>query len=330
MAKKVLLKDIAEEVGVSTALVSYVLNNKRTNKINPKTAEKIRNTAHKKKYVPNLIAQSLKAKKTFTIGLIVADISNLFYSHIARYIEEETERFGYNVLYGSAYENPERFRKILDVMLSRQVDGLILAIPENGEDCIPELKRRKVPFVVIDRQFPNFKDYTSVSLNNYKASKEVVATFLRNGSRRPGAIGLKTNLHHLKERENGFKETARKKLPASSIFLYEVEEASMELEMGALIKRALLKDKLDALCFFTNKIAMAALPHLLKYKIKIPERLQIICFDEASAYSLFPYPIVYVKQPLEKMSRQAVQCLIGSNKRDLKKNYQFDGELISL
>ncbi len=330
MAKKILLKDIAEEVGVSIALVSYVLNNKKTDKINPNTSKKILETARKKKYVPNRIAQSLKASKTFTIGLIVADISNFFYSYIARHIEEEANRYNYNVLYGSAYEDPERFRKILQVMLSRQVDGLILAIPDGAEDCIPELKRMKLPFVVIDRQFPQYKNYMRVSLDNYNASRKVMEMFISKGACRPGAIGLKTNLSHLQERKQGFTETARKFLPANSIFSYEVNESRMETEMAELVKKAVLQDRVDALCFFTNKIAMAGLPHLLKHKIKIPERLQVICFDETNAYNLFPYPLVYVKQPLEEMSKLAVRCLIDENQKAKTGVYKFDGELISL
>ncbi|GAB3018440.1 LacI family DNA-binding transcriptional regulator [Niabella terrae] len=330
MAKRVLLKDIAEELGVSIALVSYVLNNKRTDKINPETARKIQETARKKRYVPNQIAKSLKVSKTHMLGLIVADISNLFSSYIARYIEDEANRLGYNVLYGSAYESPERFNQILNVMLSRQVDGLILAVPENAETCIADLKKMRIPFVVIDRVFPQFKDYQSVSLDNFQASAKVVSHFVDNGARRLGAIGLKTRLFHLRERKQGFLKTAKKQLSSDQVFMYEVAESAMEANIGKLVEKALKEDRLDALCFFTNKIAMAALPHILKHKVKVPEDLQIVCFDEARAYRLFPYPLVYVKQPLEEMSKQAVQCLIGDSAESGQSMYKFDGTLIHI
>ncbi len=95
---KISLKDIAREVGVSVALVSYVLNNRFENRINKDVAEKIRNTAQKLQYRPNQIAKSLKTNKTFTIGLIVADISNPFSSSLARIIEDEGAKYGYTVI----------------------------------------------------------------------------------------------------------------------------------------------------------------------------------------------------------------------------------------
>jgi Transcriptional regulators len=92
MKSKVSIKTIAEQVGVSTALVSYVLNNKNENRINKDVAAKIRKTAKELNYQPNQIARSLKSQKTQTIGLIVADIANPFSSQIARIIEDEAKK----------------------------------------------------------------------------------------------------------------------------------------------------------------------------------------------------------------------------------------------
>lgn len=89
MRRKVSLKDIAQKLNVSTALVSYVLNDKFTDRIHPDTARRIKNLAEELEYHPNQIAKSLKNNQTFTIGLIIADISNLFYSSIARVIKKQ-------------------------------------------------------------------------------------------------------------------------------------------------------------------------------------------------------------------------------------------------
>ena len=134
--KKVALKDIAKELGVSTALVSYVLNDKHPGRINQETARRIKDLAIKLNYRPNQIAKSLKKNKTFTIGLIIADISNLFYSGIARVIEDEAKNMKYNVIFGSADENPQKFQELILVFLGRQVDGLILAAPAGSEETL--------------------------------------------------------------------------------------------------------------------------------------------------------------------------------------------------
>src|SRR5205085_9380454 len=126
MIKKPSLKDIAQKVGVSTALVSYVLNNQKEGRIGKEVAQKIRDTATELNYRTNQIAKSLKTNKTFTIGLIVADISNPFSSGLARKIEEEADRNNYTVIFGSSDENAIRSNKLIDTFLNRQVDGLII------------------------------------------------------------------------------------------------------------------------------------------------------------------------------------------------------------
>src|SRR6478735_3940610 len=114
MEKRVLLKDIAREVGVSTALVSYVLNNQKEGRINKDVAQNIRETAQRLNYRPNQIAKSLKTRKTFTLGLIVADIANAFFSTLARIVEDEAEKNGYTVIFGSSDEKAERSQKLIN------------------------------------------------------------------------------------------------------------------------------------------------------------------------------------------------------------------------
>src|SRR5690606_28405880 len=172
--KRVSLKDIANELQVSTAVVSYVLNNKYEGRISEAKATQIKTMAKKLNYFPNQIAKSLKKDRTFTVGLIIADISNLFYSNIARYIEDESKKHNYNVIFGSADENADKFKELVQVMLSRQVDGIILAAPKGTEDILVYLKDQATPFVLIDRHFPRVSDINKIGINKYQASFSVV------------------------------------------------------------------------------------------------------------------------------------------------------------
>ena len=157
MAKKVSLKDIAKEVGVSTALVSYVLNNLKEGRISKEIALKIREVAQRLNYRPNQIAKSLKTSKTFTIGLIVADIANPFSSTLARIVEDEANKFNYTVIFGSSDENNQKSAKVIDTLLNRQVDGLIISPPADSESQMIELQNQDIPFVLLDRYFPSVK-----------------------------------------------------------------------------------------------------------------------------------------------------------------------------
>lgn len=328
MSKRVSMKRIATELGVSVALVSYVLNGKMTNRVNEGTAKRILALAEKLNYRPNQIAKSLKSNKTYTMGLIVADISNFFYSHLARYVEEEANTQGYNLIFGSAYEDPKRFESILNIFIARQVDGLILAIPEGADHCISYLKEIDIPFVLVDREFPKFEKITTINLDNFKASKSVVNHFLSQGFKRLGAVALSTNLYHLQERRRGFMETALASLPADAVHYYDIKEEQLSEKMEEVIGNAINHDRLDAICFFTNKIAMAALPMIVKLKLKVPDDVAVVCFDEAEAYKLFSCPLSYVKQPLQAMSNLAVNCITDTEQRLRGNHIKFDADLV--
>jgi LacI family transcriptional regulator len=208
MEKRISLKDIANKVGVSTALVSYVLNNKKENRISKDVAQKIRDTARLLNYRPNQIAKSLKTAKTFTIGLIVADIANVFFSTLARIIEDEAEKNKYTVIFGSSDEMAERSQKLIDILLDRQVDGLIIAPAENSEPQIKKLQESGIPLVLIDRYFPSLK-VNYVGVNNYEAAYQCGVHLLATGRKRIGVLGFKTTLLHLQDRKKGFLKALR-------------------------------------------------------------------------------------------------------------------------
>jgi LacI family transcriptional regulator len=325
------MKDIASQLGVSVALVSYVLNGKKTNKISSQTAARIKALAAQMNYSPNQIAKSLKTNRTYTLGLIVADISNLFYSSIAKYIEEQANANGYHVIYASAHENPDRFGAILNLLLSRQVDGFILALPENGEQWIKLLEDQRRPYVIIDRKCARYPDGPSILLDNRDASEQIVTHLVENGYKRPGLVTINRHLVHLDERKQGYIDTC-KSLLGIEPFVYELEEGRLEEQMQEIIQQAVYTDRVDSLCFFTNKVAMAGLSEIAAIDVAVPEQLGIVCFDEAAAYKLFRTPITYLKQPIEVMSKAAVEYLVDllDNKEEKtdKGIQQFKGSLV--
>lgn len=326
MAKKVSLKDIANQLGVSVALVSYVLNGKLSTRINAETASKIRNLAKELNYTPNQIAISLKNSKTFTIGLIVADISNIFYSTIANFIEEEANQFGYNVLFGSAYENHLRFQSILEVFIAKQVDGLILAVPEGGEVFLERLNQVNIPFVILDREFDTVDPSKIVNINNYEASANVVEHLNENGFKKIGAIALVSNLVHLSARKQGFIDTVKSKMQIEEPLFYEIVEHKLDQEIENVVLKAIEVDGVDALYFLTSRIAMAGLSVLARHNINVPEQVGVVCFDEADAYRIFKKELTYVKQPLQLMSKRAVQLILGASATSTTS--KFDTELV--
>ncbi len=311
MEKRISLKDIAKKVGVSTALVSYVLNNKKENRISKDVAQKIRDTARLLNYRPNQIARSLKTARTLTIGLIVADIANAFFSTLARIIEDEAEKNGYTVIFGSSDEMADRSQKLIDILRDRQVDGLIIAPAENSEAQVRQLQESGFPLVLIDRYFPGL-EVNYVGVNNYEAAYQCGVHLLATGRRRMGVLGFKTNLLHLQDRKKGFLQALGDAgLSVSEGHLCDVELDASREEVEAAIQQMLSGPApIEALFFASNKLSTLGLKYINRLPIKVPEELALCSFDQSDATELFYAPLTHVRQPLPEMGRQAVQLLL--------------------
>ena len=274
MTKKPSLKDIAQKAGVSVTLVSYVLNNQQENRINKETAKRIRAAASKLNYRTNQAARSLKTNKTFTLGLIVADISNPFFSGLARIIEDEAAAMNYTVIFGSSDENDEKYLRLINTFLNRQVDGLIIAPPPNSEAQIRYLQKQQTPFVLIDRYFPNLKtDY--VILDNYASAYDATTHLIDNGRKRIGLITYKTDLVHLVDRKLGFVAALNDhNIKHRDSWIKEIGTANYPVEVENAVRDLLtMNTPVDACLFASNKIAT----HAVKYINTLPLNLFLFC-----------------------------------------------------
>lgn len=330
MKKKVSLKDIAQRVGVSIALVSYVLNNKKEGRINKDVASKIKDTAKELNYKTNQIAKSLKTNKTNTIGLIVSDISNPFSSSLARIIEDEADKHGYTVIFGSSDEDAQKSMKLIDTFLNRQVDGLIIAPVENAGEQISQLLQETIPFVLIDRYFPEIKT-NYVTLDNFKASQQAVDHLVQSGYKKIAFITYQSNLFNLMERRRGYITALKKNdIQSKKSWVKEIPFSnSVKCVEKAINDLLSMKEKVDAIIFASNTLSAAGLKYINNLGIKIPAELAIISFDESDALDLFYPPVTHIKQPLREMGQQTVKILLENIEKNNKiTQVKMEGELV--
>jgi len=313
MKKKTSLKDIAQQVGVSTALVSYVLNNQKEGRISKEVAQKIRDTAQELNYSPNQVAKSLKTSKTFTIGLIVADIANPFFSSLARIIEDDAEKSNYTVLFGSSDESAEKSWKLIQVFLNRQVDGLIIASAANTASHINYLQEQEIPFVLIDRYFPELPT-NYVAIDNYQAAISAVKHLLKNGYCRISLITFNTTLFHLQERKRGYLTALQdNNLPENHSWIKEltINDSPQAVEK-AIDELLALPQPTDAILFSSNTLSTMGLKYINSLPLKVPDDLAIVSFDESDVSYLFYAPITHIKQPLKEMGQKALKILLDN------------------
>ncbi|MEO6914995.1 MAG: LacI family DNA-binding transcriptional regulator [Chitinophagaceae bacterium] len=322
MKKKSSLKDIAKKVGVSIATVSYVMNNKEKEaRVGEDVAARIRKAALQLDYKPNFIAKSLKSGKTNTIGLIVADISNPFFSTLARIIEDEARKHGYIVLFGSSDEKTENLQSLIEVFINRQVDAFIIAPTADAESQIKFIQEAQIPVVLIDRYFPNLPTDV-VRIDNEVAAFNAVRHLLALGRKKIGMVAYKTTLPHMKARIDGYKKALKNagiRLNASHIVKADYQQLTKEVGDG-VAKLLRNSEKIDALFFATNTLAVAGLKKIVELNIKVPEDLAIVSFDESEAFDFFYSPITYMRQSMKDIGKESVALVIKKLGKKLNKS----------
>lgn len=311
--RKIALSDIAKEAGVSTALVSYVLSGKeKEGRVGPDIARTIRDIAKRLNYQPNLLAQSLRNGRTQTLGLIIADISNPFFANIAREVEDESRRHGYTVIIGSSDENADKAYDLMNVLINRQVDGFIIVSSERSERLVEHLQRIGMPFVLLDRHFPEF-DTDFVVTNNAKASYEAGSHLIENGYRRIGFVAYESQMFHVRERIRGYQEALRDRgIRANPDWLkrvrFEQTATAIRSAIDALVSGQL---PIDALIFSTYGLAVNGLKYMNERRLRVPDDVGVVSFGQAEVFDLYYCPISFMRQPIDVLGKRAVAVLIG-------------------
>ncbi len=237
-------------------------------------AEKIRKAALDLNYRINFIAQSLKTKKTNTIGFVVADIDYRFTSRVMKAIESECNGLKYTVIFGNSEENLKKFIEVVNALVDRQVDGLILVPVEKCERQLAYLKEIGVPFVLIDRFIKNISAPT-IAIDNYKTAYRCTQHLINTGHKRIGLITYKTSLIHLQDRKRGYLQALKDaKIPSDKILIKELQDKNINVSVkNALSELLELEPACDSLFFSTDTLAVDALRHINMLKIKVPARL---------------------------------------------------------
>ena len=245
--KKVSLKDIANQLEVSTTLVSMVLNNQGDEKgISAITQQKVKDLAKKLNYKPNLVARSLRLGSSKTIGLIISDISNVFYSVIAKSIENQASANGYNVMFMNSEENSEKEAEMTNILLDRGVDGLIISTSFKGRDEIRQLRDNNIPFVLIDRYIPGVKT-NYVLVDNYQGAFDMTEHLLSLNLTKIAIFSVSPiHLTTMKQRISGYKDALRKHgYPVNNKLIKEIPHDMIYEKMELILKELILKDNIQ-------------------------------------------------------------------------------------
>ncbi len=322
MNKRVSLKDIANKVGVSIALVSYVMNGlEKEKRVGNEVVARIRQAAEELNYQPNQIARSLRMGSTKTIGLIVADIANPFFAHLARIIEDEATNFGYTVIIGSSDEDEFKSESLINTLINRQVDGFIIVPTEGTSGQIRNLQKKKIPLVLIDRFFPEI-NASHIVLDNYQATYDATIYLTDKGYKRIAIVAYKSSMIHMKERVRGYTGAMDSVNLSTACCVKEIRFDHTQKDIEKVFEELLIQDKkADAIIFSTNALSLAAMFCARKHNLVIPDDIAFIGFDGGECFDLYNPPLTYVKQPLEEFGKEAFRVLIDLISRSGKTSH---------
>lgn len=304
------LKKIAEKCGVSVPTVSRVLSGKgKQYRISRATSERVTKIATELDYSPNFLASSLRLKRTFTLGLIIPDISNPFFSSLARSVEKAARRGGYSIILCDSEETTKIEVESFKLLENRKVDGLILSpVGQKSKHFLAGNKPR-VPMVLVDRYFPELR-IPFITSDNYQGAVEAVSHLIENGHR---SIACIQGLHDTSvnsDRVRGYIDAHKNKgLPIDKSLIVgdNFGEENGYIETKLLIKRA---QRPTAIFSLGNLISLGALKAISEEGLSIPQDVSLISFDDQPYFSYLSPPITTVTQQNKELGRIAVKLLI--------------------
>ena len=308
MSKNVTIKDIAREAGVSIALVSFVMNNrveadgKQKYRVSEATKEKILEVARRMNYKPNSAARMLRQGRTRVIGVAVSDLGNIFYGIIAKELEKIVYRHGYTIVFGSTEEDPERFGRLIQSSLEKDVEGFIVVPPQGSEQYLAKLKNTGKPFVVIDRYLPDLQ-VPYVLTDNKDAMRRAIEALQKQGATKIDMVSYAMRISSMTDREEAFRETLG---PDAKIYNLSFNNVEQEAEQVA---EEIMRRGTDGVITASNIPGVAIIKALFRRGVHIQRDIKFVGFDFTNIYGFFDPAIPYMLQPLPEIARQAADYL---------------------
>ncbi|MBB6449989.1 LacI family kdg operon repressor [Geomicrobium halophilum] len=305
--KKVTMKDVAALAGVSKSTVSQYLNH-RYEYMGSKTKEKIEQAITALNYEPNVVARSLKQKRTFTIGVIVSNIMHRYSTMVIRAIEDYCHENGYHVVVCNSDDDLFKEQTYIHMLIAKQTDGLIMIPTGENLELYQDLVDRKIPVVFLDRKIERVSIPTIV-LNNYQGAYKAVAHFANLGHQAIGMITPPLSISTRQERVYGFQDGLRDfGLSKEPIHLYHVPVTDVKTTLQYVFASEFPP---TALLVGNDLILMEALSYFKNEGMRLPDDLALITFDDVSFADVYEPALTTIAQPGFAMGKKAAECLIS-------------------
>ncbi|MBP1992912.1 LacI family DNA-binding transcriptional regulator [Paenibacillus eucommiae] len=318
----VTIYDIAKEANVSAMTVSRVINNK--GRISEATRIKVRKVMEELGYVPNTVARSLVLQQTHMLSLLIADITNPFYTTLARGAEDAAKRLGYKLLFGNSDESMAKEKDYVDMILSTRVDGVLFA--PTGDTSLEHLRlleKRGIPFVLLDREVPGIKS-DIVQGDSKEGARKLIDHLIDLGHTRIALINGSSDTSTARYRYLGYREALKlRDLPFDEALVQEVTYRGLEDE-AVLSTLLTLPNPPTAIFAANNLLALGIIKILRGIGLSVPEDISLVCYDDLGFASEMNPFLTVAAQPAYQFGSMGMQLLVeriqgnaGTNPRTL-------------
>ena len=315
----VTIRDVAKRAGVAPMTVSRVIND--SGYASEETRKRVEEAIAELNYVPNSLARSLRSNQTYTLALVVSDITNPFWTTVARGVEDAASEAGFNVMLCNTDENEEKQAQYLDMLLQKQVDGFLFVPARSSADPVKSIQGRNIPVVVLDRRVPG-AEVDVIRGASVRGACEMVEYLLSLGHRRIAILSGPETVSVSRERVKGYKQALRAAglQTDDDMVFYGPFTQQGGYDMT---RRAMATDPQPTALFAANNfIAIGAMKALRELKLRVPEDISVAGFDALSSDLVLEPFLTAMVQPAYDMGRQATKMLLNRISSDAQSETQ--------
>lgn len=300
------IRDVAQRAGVSVGTVSNVLND--SPRVARETVERVRSAISDLGYVRNEAARQLRAGRSSSVGLVVLDVRNPFFTDVARGAEDAAAEAGLAVTLGNSDESTTRESTYLDLFEEQRVHGILISPYGDIEPRLAELRRRGTPVVLVDRESRD-AGVSSVSVDDAAGGRLAVAHLLSTGRRRIAFVGGPLGVRQIADRLSGARQAIEE---VGGATLEVIDTAGLTVLDGRRVGEQLVarRERPDAVFAANDLVAVGLLQALvMSGALRVPEDVALIGFDDIDFASATVVPLTSIRQPRHEIGATALRIL---------------------
>ncbi|MBM7572841.1 catabolite control protein A [Aquibacillus albus] len=302
----VTIYDVAREANVSMATVSRVVNGNPN--VKPATRKKVLHTIERLGYRPNAVARGLASKKTTTVGVIIPDISSIFFSELARGIDDIATMYKYNIILSNSDQNKDKELQLINTMLEKQVDGIVFMGGNISDEHVHQLKSSPVPVALAATIDPS-QEIPSVNIDYQEAAYEATKLLIENGTTNPAFVSAQEETEINNQKYEGYaralKEANQEVNPDLIVkgdYTYDsgIEAAHQYLEMD---------NKPTAIFVASDEMALGVIHGIQDKGLRVPEDIEVFGFDNTRLATMVRPTLSTIVQPMYDIGAVAMRLL---------------------